>query len=676
MKYRADIDGLRAVAVLSVLVFHIDPSWMPGGFAGVDVFFVISGFLITRIIGEQVEAGRFTLTGFYRNRINRIFPALFAVVAACLLAGLVLLSPQELVLLGKSALATVLGVSNVLYWREYGGYFGAAAHEAPLLHTWSLAVEEQFYVVWPLMLMVLLHPRLRRHATWTIALLVVILAGVSELGTRQFASASYYLLPMRFFELAMGGLASLRVARGLPLLRPAVAAGMALAGLALVVGSFWLLRGTAFPGVNAVYPCLGTALVILAGSQGPNPVSRLLAWRGAVFVGLISYSLYLWHWPVITAFNYFYIDSGLPRALAITTLSIALAWLSWRYVEQPFRHGREPFRHVFLRRYLAPVAGLALVVGLLVIMRGLPQRFPAALEAMEAAHATQPNLLRARCHVPSFLYDTPPDASCVLGDRRQPVSGLLFGDSFANHFSAMVDELALASGVALQDYTMNACLPLAGLAPGAPRSYADKCRRRNDAVYARVDAGQYRYVLLGGEWPDAQALPRYLEGELVSESDFRAAVAASLRRSLARIVASGATPVVIRRNAAVPHAATCPMRRVMLGLERDCDAPRVADPMDALWVELSQEVPALRFIDPNLVLCAQGNCRVMLAGTPLYRDDGHLNDAGSRLLGQHMVAAGMRLPGVAPAKEAVTMGAAPPTVPTVGSAPGKASSRR
>lgn len=644
MKYRADIDGLRAVAVLSVLAFHIEPAWLPGGFAGVDVFFVISGFLITRIIGEQIESGRFALTGFYRNRINRIFPALFVVVAASLVAGLAVLSPQELILLAKSALATVLGVSNILFWREYGGYFGAAAHEAPLLHTWSLAVEEQFYVVWPLMLMVFLHPRLRRHALWATGVLVVALAGVSEAGTRLVASASYYLLPTRFFELAMGGLASMLVVRGVVPRRPALGTGLALAGLLLVLASFVLLRGTSFPGVNAVYPCLGTALVIVAGSHAPNVVSRLLAWRGLVFVGLISYSLYLWHWPVISAFNFFYLESGLPRAVAITTLSFLLAWASWRYVEQPIRSGREPFRQVFLRRYLAPVAALAAVVVALVTLRGLPQRFPAQLVAMEAAQATQPNVLRARCHVPTLLYDTPPDVSCVLGTAGQPASGLLIGDSFANHFSAMVDELARASGVALQDYTMNACLPLAGFAPGPSASYAEKCRRRNDATYSLIDAGHYRYVLLGGEWPTLEPGTYYLAGELVSERDFRDALAGALRRSLNRIVASGATPVVIRRNAAIEHANSCPLRSIMLGWRRACDVPQVADPLEGLWARLSVEVPELRFIDPNGVLCPKGRCQVMLAGIPLYRDHGHLNDAGSRLIGQRMVAAGLRLP--------------------------------
>jgi hypothetical protein len=419
---------------------------------------------------------------------------------------------------------------------------------------------------------------------------------------------------------------------------------VAAVGLAMMLAAFVLLRGAAFPGFNAVWPCLGTALLIAAGSMPGNPVSRLLAWRPLVAVGLVSYSLYLWHWPVIATFNYFYVDAGLARALAIVALSLLLAWLSWRFVEQPFRHGREPFRHVFLRRYVAPVALLGAVVAGLHLGQGLPGRFAPEVAAMEAAVATEPSALRARCHVPTLQYATPPDPACRLGDARQPVSGLLVGDSFANHFSGTLDVIARQQKIALQDYTMNACLAIAGFAQGPQAGYADKCSRRNETVYALVDSGRYRLVVLGGEWPDNAAQPRFLAGTRVTEEVYWQALEAALQASLQRIAASGATPVVIRRNAHIPHAASCPLRQRTLGLDHDCSAALEAGRMEGVWTRLAARLPTLRFLDPNTVLCPAGRCQATLDGLPLYRDDGHLNDAGARRLGRGMLASGQWLP--------------------------------
>lgn len=222
--YRSDIDGLRAIAVLAVFLHHLSPGWLPGGFIGVDIFFVISGYLITSQVFQELREGSFSLKRFYQRRINRIVPALFTVLLACVLVGSVLLSPVDLIRLYHNALYALLGVSNLFIWLKYGNYFAADASEAPLLHTWSLGVEEQFYLLWPLMVL-LVYRFAPRYLLWLLGVGVVLAVGFSEYATGIFATAAYYLLPTRFFELMLGGwLAIWHVQH-----RPKVGAGLSLA---------------------------------------------------------------------------------------------------------------------------------------------------------------------------------------------------------------------------------------------------------------------------------------------------------------------------------------------------------------------------------------------------------------------------------------------------------------
>ena len=214
-KYRPDIDGLRAIAVLSVLIHHLSEPFLPGGFVGVDIFFVISGFLITSQVHTEAREGTFSIRQFYKRRINRILPALLTVVAVSLAVGVLLLSPADLFLLARSAVYASLGLSNVFFWREYGNYFAGNAREAPLLHTWSLGIEEQFYVIWPLLVLLLVRTR-PRLTVILVAVITVALIALSEVAAGMFASASYYLLPTRFFELMIGGSWHSRLRRFVP----------------------------------------------------------------------------------------------------------------------------------------------------------------------------------------------------------------------------------------------------------------------------------------------------------------------------------------------------------------------------------------------------------------------------------------------------------------------------
>ena len=360
VKYRPDIDGLRAVAVLAVVGFHAFPNWVSGGFVGVDIFFVISGFLISTIIFEGLDTGRFSFLEFYSRRVKRIFPALLLVLVACLSFGWALLLADEYAQLGKHVAGGAGFVSNLVLWNE-SGYFDGGSDKKPLLHLWSLGIEEQFYIVWPLLLWAFWK---RRVGVLTVTLLIFLASfGLNIAGIAHDPVATFYSPLTRFWELLCGSLLAwlslkqnaIRLtgpSATFPGLR-AIAAFLALEGKrsplrnalsiggALLIAVVFLLvtKEKAFPGWWALPPTLGAALLIAAGPEGwVNRV--LLARRTMVFFGLISFPLYLWHWPLLS-FVRIVVSEAAPRAIRVAAvlLAIALAWVTYKLIEKPLRFG-------------------------------------------------------------------------------------------------------------------------------------------------------------------------------------------------------------------------------------------------------------------------------------------------------------------------------------------------
>lgn len=621
-QYRPDIDGLRSLAVLAVFIHHLNTSLLPGGFVGVDLFFVISGFLITSQVYSEIRSHTFSFKHFYQRRINRILPALTTVVLATVIAGVFILSPADLTRLNLSALFSLLGVSNIYIWMKYGNYFASDASEAPLVHTWSLGIEEQFYVIWPMLLLVV-HRLAPRYMLAALGFGVVAAVGVSEYATDVFATASYYLLPTRFFELMLGGVLGLYLARPRPLGRKQVL-GCALSGYGSIGFSlFALAPASPFPGINALLPCLGAVLLIFAGHGEVR--SRLLTNRPMVFIGLISYSLYLWHWPLIAYLNYLDIDITLPVGMSLMVAAIALSWCSWRYIEVPFRRSglRLPFIRVVTRRFLAPTLGLAVLAVLSVQLQGFPQRFSPQVSALEAMTLVEPNKLRSGCHMPNARYSAEPDPDCRLGASKAQLDGIMVGDSFANHFTGMIDILAEADDIRLMDYTLDACPPIFGYAAEVAAAYGARCVRRNKRVFELIEQNHYAYVVLAGSWPrDATA-------------------GAIIEASIKRVADRTGQVIVILSNQNIANAATCPVRRLMFGIQRTCSAPlNVTAPY---WNGVQDRLPQVHFIDPNRVICPAGLCSPIIDGQLLYRDDAHLNDVGSRFIGRTLRSRGFSL---------------------------------
>jgi peptidoglycan/LPS O-acetylase OafA/YrhL len=349
LHFREDINGLRAVAVIAVLLFHFDPTWLPGGFAGVDVFFVISGFLMTAIIYRGLEQQRFSLLKFYIARANRIIPALAVLCIALLLFGFFYLTPWEYRALGKHAASSIGFVSNIIYWME-SGYFDAASKQKWLLHTWSLAVEWQFYIIYPLLLMLLakLIP-LQKVKT---VILVGTVAGLlfSVISTELWPDASYYLLSSRAWQMMLGGVAFFYPLR----VKAAYQLPLEWFGLALIIFSYcWFSKDNAWPGYLALLPALGVFLVIQAQRQKSLLTNNVVMQK----IGASSYSIYLWHWPVVVFGYYFAIPNWFIAGIPI---SFALGWLSYKYVES---HSFNKFTRIIdvvkvVPLYLAVFTGL------------------------------------------------------------------------------------------------------------------------------------------------------------------------------------------------------------------------------------------------------------------------------------------------------------------------------
>ena len=412
MKYRAEIDGLRALAVVPVIFFHAGFELFSGGFVGVDVFFVISGYLITTILIEDIENNRFSIANFYERRARRILPALFFVMLVCIPFAWMWMLPSQMKDFSQSLVAVSFFASNIFFWRE-SGYFDAAAEEKPLLHTWSLAVEEQYYVLFPIFL-ILAWRFGKSRVLWMIVVMAAISLMLSEWGWRNKATANFYLAPTRAWELFAGSIAAFIVQKqGVQKNNLLATLGLA----AIIFSIFFYDETTPFPSVYALVPVLGVVLLVLYADK-ETFAAKLLSTKGFVGIGLISYSAYLWHQPLfafarIKSFE----DPKLAIMVVFCVASIALAFFSWRYVEKPFRK-REKFSPRQI--YAISIIGISTfsLLGLAILkFDGLPNRFPfsSPVSPISKLPCIQKDANLDRCLVPLSGKST---TIYVLGDSH------------------------------------------------------------------------------------------------------------------------------------------------------------------------------------------------------------------------------------------------------------------
>jgi peptidoglycan/LPS O-acetylase OafA/YrhL len=597
-RYRPDIDGLRAVAVAAVLLFHA--SGWSGGFVGVDVFFVISGFLIIGIVDRELVVRAFQIPLFYERRIRRLFPAFFAVALATLAAAFALLMPTDLVAFGKSLVAAVAFLSNVKFWME-AGYFDSQSAVKPLLHTWSLAVEEQFYLALPLFLIAChwLFRRGRAAALW------LVLAGSLALSvwlTDRNPDVSFYLPFGRIWELALGGV--------LLFLPPGGGRwkGFSTLGLVLIAASIVLYTAdTAFPGLTALLPCLGSAAVLYGGGQGIG--AAVLRATPMVYLGRISYPLYLWHWPILALGRYALGTLSPMEAAAGLALAFVLAVLTYHLLEKPIRARRwlRTRRTLFAAAALGSIALIAAGLGL-VLSHGAPGRLPARAVALDAAAEDKPT---TTCHDP-----TPADVAarrlCVIGAHVAPTV-VVWGDSEGLAAQSAIDQALKRLNLAAYVATRDGCIP----AVGAVRQRHDPtCPTFASAVQRLAVALPARQVLIVGAWAmyeTPQMRAGAARGWPAAEAALRGTVT-SLRRAGVKVVlfdpppgAKLPPPRVLAQQAAFGR--TLPV------------AYTAQEFLQARYFRIAPTLPVVR-VQAWRAICQQV-CAVELDGRPLYFDSGH-----------------------------------------------------
>ena len=639
LRYRPDVDGLRAVAVLAVVFYHYGFWQVPGGFVGVDIFFVISGFLITGIIYREMADGRFTIRHFYERRIRRIFPALFAMLTVASVAAWCLLFPVDFEAYAKSLVATAFFAANFEFWREVG-YFDLAAALKPLLHLWSIAVEEQFYLLFPAVLFLTgTSSRMRLVAVVSALLIASFVFSVWEIG--HSSATAFYLLPSRMWELMLGAIIAIAP---LPDLSRWWREAVAIGGALLIAWAIWTYdRWMLFPGVAAVAPCLGAALVIYAGRQ-TNIVARSLSTKPVVFVGLISYSLYLWHWPVLV-----FTQIALNRALrpweiyACIALSFALAILSWRFVERPIRKHRGLEWRALFGGAAAAIAITALGGAAVASARGVPERLQPEIRKI---------LAEERDHEPRMdicfgldAHDVRKGRLCRIGSTEaDEPSFILWGDSHADALLPAVQKVAEENGRAGLFAGTDSCAPLLGVVrPDAP-----KCKPFNDAVAKLATKSSIREVILDARWSknaygtargegDWRIFPHDDEGEGTDLHSTEAVFYRGLERTVRKLTRAGKRVVII---ASVPEAGYS-VPRMMAHLRMDGDKRKLTHSLSKYLAHQQFIFSALKHMQdryganilyPHEILCASGKCELSMNDRPLYRDEHHLSVFGAMQL--------------------------------------------
>uniref|UniRef100_UPI003B515CA6 acyltransferase family protein n=1 Tax=Roseovarius indicus TaxID=540747 RepID=UPI003B515CA6 len=644
MHYRPDIDGLRTVAVVPVIVFHAGLG-LSGGFVGVDVFFVISGYLITTLLLGELDENRFSLVDFYERRARRILPALFTVMALTTVAALLLMTPTDLVNYAKSAASTTAFLANIWFYTQEG-YFTEAAELKPLLHTWSLGVEEQYYVLFPPLLWLAFRYGRSLQPALLLTLAGLLSFALSTHATATAPEAAFYLPQYRIWELLLGsGLALIarrgwldRAARNRLLTGP-----LGLVGLAMIATAI-LTYGpeTPFPGTAALLPCLGATLVIWSGTGGHTPSARLLSTPPMVWIGKLSYSLYLWHWPIIAFAVYRKGDDlSVTEGIACLALALLLSALSWRFVEQPFRDRKRLSRRAIFTSSAAAAAVVAVMATYVTQRDGLPARMPQAfLELTDTGPLMQP---RADCH-----FVTPARAHtgdvCLRGAPDTPASFVFIGDSHAFALTPAIFTAAETLGLAGYQYTYPGFRPLAGVdKPGYP-----EFRQQVDALIAFLEARpEVETLYVTAFWQHQMTGYTYrTEGDIWTDDGYEGqgtaynptATLNGLRRLAQRLPDRR---IVLLDDVPAGDALHLPTqaRRLLFGHDVTLGLPRAtADAQRATYApafeRLARQSDQILYAPLLASLCGPEICPLFDGETLLFRDGDHLSHQGAlRLTG-------------------------------------------
>lgn len=650
MRYQPEIDGLRAISVLAVLFYHLGANWIPGGFTGVDIFFVISGFLITGIIKKNIEHKCFSFLDFYARRIRRIFPALISVLIATTAIGFFILAPGDYDAQGRSAISAALSVSNIYFFFNTG-YFDNAAETLPLLHTWSLGVEEQFYVALPILIVALSARKTRKFIFPLLTICVVAILFISTWKVALDQKAAFYLTYYRAWELGAGALLAY-----IPFQKNNFPAWLSNAlpalGILLIGYSIFSYHPNgSFPGYGALPSVMGAALV-LAFTGKKNSINRILSTPPLVFIGKISYSLYLWHWPLIVYWRHY--TSGAPittlEQSTIGILSIFIGYLSWRWIETPFRHAKTSQK----KTIMLGACGMLLAcvpAAFIVASSGLPDRIPDEYSDMQSKEKMWNWACPEDLHLAGNYL-------CSVGApwKNKGNKAFIVGDSHAQHMLPLLDEAGRKTNTAIAQF--GTCPPIFRPQPDGLKhfdpAYLEGCHKSRSELFELLARNKdVKTVILAGLWPmigytvykekpeldnvidalntgsTSSRLAAFSKGSNYIEEEVRN-LATELEKSGRRLIIISDIPTFESRRDPIPcflaNATTLIRRACNDGSERVSKADMEAFqlPMAEIFRRLGQESPKIQVVIPTDYLCRAKICDAYVNGTYIYRDTDHL----------------------------------------------------
>ncbi|HAT9730357.1 TPA: acyltransferase family protein [Legionella pneumophila subsp. pneumophila] len=646
MNYRPDIDGLRAIAILLVLIYHGGLSLFPSGFIGVDVFFVISGFLITTIIHESLNKNDFSFFDFYNRRLWRLQPVFVALIVVTTLLSVLFYLPDDLIEFSRSARKASLFISNLFFNKTTTGYFSPDTHQLPLLHTWSLSIEWQCYLVLPLV-MYGLYRFLNKGQVIYIVHGLTILFFLLALHYSQAAPAqTYYQFSSRIFEFLIGSCIALspRIEFSINKSILVILGSSALFFIIYTATLDNILLG--YPNWHTLFVCLATGLLIALGTNFPSlAIVNALSFRPLVFIGVLSYSLYIWHWVLFSILRYQNIEERSEVLFIVYGIVFVLAYLSWRYIEKPTKKFRHiPFRYTVVILLLIPVLFSHLSSLVIKSHSGYPQRFNQELVRVYKQLKSYESPYRALC-----IDNTRADNAwkCKIGAKEQGGrTGLMIGDSFSNHYWGFMDVLGKAAGVSILAQGTSSCISLPGIYLYDWWHFKDKiyqdCYEQTEKYYRMIQENHYDYVIIGQVWEN------YVSAHIINQlgDDYSAELtkkrlADALDRALGVIISSGAKPVLIQ-STALTHGNLhqCFFKHIKLRQSYNSEECRFTLTssdnetwLNQLFDNLRRKYPQLIIIDPKQVQCRDNVCYSDLNGIPVYRDEGHITDYASYQLG-------------------------------------------
>jgi len=634
--YRADVDGLRAVAVLAVIIFHINPDYLPGGFVGVDVFFVISGYLISLYIFKELDKGTFSLSEFYRRRIKRIVPTMMAVLFVVVGLSSLILLPDDASNVAYSGLWSLLSLANVYFYIfSDASYFASSMNEKPLLHFWSLGVEEQFYIFWPLILMLVYNNKAKKIFLSALIIMTIFSFCFAQWYYQVSPSFVYYMLPARAGELLMGAILAYSINHKIPLtISSRLADYCSYVGSAMVLLSFVLIsEDSVFPGFYAFIPTLGTALIIYGGHFSINMNHRVLTWKPMIIIGLSSYSAYLWHWPITAFYRYGFFESTLFSSSILLLAILSVAWLSYLYIEKPFRYTKYHLRTLLLRQFLIPATLLSGFIAFTILTNGYGARI---ISKTYSEQVTTLNIemkpayhYKYVCQKTRLYLSDIENQDCIIGADNSPAGDIiLIGDSNAAHYIGMLGAFALKQGFSFRNLQINACPPI-NSSPNAyvTIKYREDCRHSLALMWPNIE--HYQTVIISASWLTYSLRSKEFIPDLLQNIS-------KLSKQGKEIILIGKAPVIrsyhnscLQRSLSFPFL-TCyqPSTPLQNGIAR----------INLRLKDFASKNDNIEYYDANHILCKNNNCSAFNQnGEALYFDESHLSITGSWKLGKQII---------------------------------------